>query len=606
MNDEELIQVLREQTAPPPDRPGEAAAFERRVMQQVEGSNRSQVRFGALAAASLMAVGVATVVGLGLTQNMASTPAGEGGLPAEPPASLASFDPDATEPLTTRVDAAAGGVARGESGVRVAFAPGSLRRADGGALEGAVDLDWKLARDREALAAASMDLSTTVDGVQAPLQSFGMVQIEPTSDGAPVVFDGEAEVTFPLASGHGRSEGDVVGLYHYDEPGRTWTRESEGRVVAGRVVGRVRHFSWWSAAEPITDAGCVAGRVELPEGVSGRLVMQGTDRLTQSSADVGEGQFCLGTWPQEPSRLRVYLHGIEHRCFDPKTLTAEVTASPAGQGCGSAEPRCADVVLRPVEVPCGGARAEVHEDAGEADVEVPGVGTPLVVRGRRRNVPTAGAEPGLQIIRGTQATTFDPAQETTMVIDPELCSDLTALESMAMLGRLSWEAQSCLESRLRTAPDVDRERISGLLMADAWASGDKERWGELARRHLDEVSDDDTDVLYKYAIHLGRQGPERSEEAIHWADRALARRDLWSTNTHLSRSNALYKTRAAAAERLWRRAEMNLDGPASSRWRAATGRYAREWNTFAAVAGKDSGKALKLCVSATGNVAACR
>jgi hypothetical protein len=180
------------------------------------------------------------------------------------------------------------------------------------------------------------------------------------------------------------------------------------------------------------------------------------------------------------------------------------------------------------------------------------------------------------------------------------CSNLEALEPLALLGRLT--VTGCLEERLPEVEQTEKRQISALLLVDAWARKDWERWEALVERHLDEIDQSDPDLCYKYALYLSRQGPERAEGALRWAGVALENRTVWTGETYQSRVFSLYKLRAAAAQSLWAAAE---DREEVERLRALTKVTAREWYEYALSAGKPAEQALELCRSAAGTAEYC-
>jgi hypothetical protein len=186
--------------------------------------------------------------------------------------------------------------------------------------------------------------------------------------------------------------------------------------------------------------------------------------------------------------------------------------------------------------------------------------------------------------------------------------DPAKLETNALTGRLTDPTIQCLETRLVNAPKMtDKKKISGVLMTDAWAKGDKERWESLIKRHLDEIDQSDPDLCYKYALHLSRQGPGRASGVIRWANVALENRTVWIGDTYTSRVYSLYKVRAAASQALWQQAETEHSTAPSDETREKVEKYrnmtkvnAREWFDYARDSGKEATTALQLCESAAG------
>jgi hypothetical protein len=206
-----------------------------------------------------------------------------------------------------------------------------------------------------------------------------------------------------------------------------------------------------------------------------------------------------------------------------------------------------------------------------------------------------------------------PAPAAAAVADGD-CSDTVKLEPTALLGKLTEGVIGCLETRLaNAAKPTDKKKISGILMADAWAKSDKDRWETLIKRHLDEIDQSDPDLCYKYALHLSRQGASRASGVIRWANVALENRTVWVGETYTSRVYSLYKVRAAASQSLWQAAEESHAKSPSDESRENVDKYrnmtkvnAREWYEYAKSAGKDAQTALQLCMSAAGTSDYCQ
>lgn len=186
--------------------------------------------------------------------------------------------------------------------------------------------------------------------------------------------------------------------------------------------------------------------------------------------------------------------------------------------------------------------------------------------------------------------------------------ELVRLEPMAMLGKLSDGQISACEGTLASVPKMtDKGKVSRVLMVNAFSKGDKSTWEQLVKRHLDEIDQSDPDLCYKYALHLSKKGPSRASGVIRWVNVALENRTVWSGDTYTSRVYSLHKLRAAASQSLWQAAEDAYNGDPSpgnqdkiDKNRSMTKVNAREWYEYAKSAGKDTTKALQLCMSAAG------
>lgn len=191
--------------------------------------------------------------------------------------------------------------------------------------------------------------------------------------------------------------------------------------------------------------------------------------------------------------------------------------------------------------------------------------------------------------------------------------NLVRLEPMAMMGKMSLAQIKACESSLQAAARMtDKEKISRVLMVNAFAKGDAAGWEQLIKRHLDEIDQSDPEICYKYAMHLSKGGPSRATGVIRWANVALENRTVWTGDTYTSRVYNLYKLRAAAAQGLWQQAENNhATSPSDTTkkraedYRNQTKVMAREWYEYAKAAGKDTTKALELCMAAAGTADYC-
>jgi hypothetical protein len=193
------------------------------------------------------------------------------------------------------------------------------------------------------------------------------------------------------------------------------------------------------------------------------------------------------------------------------------------------------------------------------------------------------------------------------------CGNLKKLEPSAMMGKLKDGEVRCLDDTLK---DSDRQtfkdKISRVLMADAWAKGDYHRWEAVVRRHLLEVDRSDPNLCYKFALHLSKANAEKSDETMKWVDVALENRSHWSGDLYKRRVNSLRKMKALSATKKWTWIEGRLlETPTEelrsdarlARNEAKT--YAREWLEYAKQAGKDYTQALQLCISAAGTDGFC-
>lgn len=223
--------------------------------------------------------------------------------------------------------------------------------------------------------------------------------------------------------------------------------------------------------------------------------------------------------------------------------------------------------------------------------EIPSVSTSPAPRASEE--PAPAAPPAPEPLPETATPEVDPPEP------PCGLRSLQEIEPRALLGELDRDLAGCLDA-LVEAGGPERERISMILMADAWARADLAGWEVLAQRHLTEIRGDDADLCYKYALYLVKKGPARAGDVVLWASRALEVASGWQGKTRESRTLSLYKVRAAASQQLWLAAEQAHDTSAAATYRAQTGAYAKEWYLFAKEVGENSKVARELCESAGG------
>jgi hypothetical protein len=193
------------------------------------------------------------------------------------------------------------------------------------------------------------------------------------------------------------------------------------------------------------------------------------------------------------------------------------------------------------------------------------------------------------------------------------CGDIRKLEPSAMMGKLTDGEVHCLDDTLKSAErQTFKDKLSRVLMADAWAKRDHHRWEALVRRHLNEVDRSDPNLCYKFALHLSKGSGEFADEAMKWIDVALENRTHWKGELHTRRVNSLRKLKAFSSQKKWQFLEGQFAKSPTEEKRAEASlarneakTYAREWLEYAKEAGKDYTQALQLCISAAGTEGFC-
>lgn len=194
------------------------------------------------------------------------------------------------------------------------------------------------------------------------------------------------------------------------------------------------------------------------------------------------------------------------------------------------------------------------------------------------------------------------------------CGNLLDLEPASRLGRLSDDQIRCLNDALgETDRQTAKDKISRVLLADAWAKGDVHRWMGVAARHLEEIDRSDPDMVFQFAYNLVQLGnPDRMDEAIYWSRVALENKAAWEGDLHVRRVYALHKIQTMAAFKKWEFLEKQYERERSDevsqeveRARNDLKTLAREWIEYARSAGRDTAEAVQLCNMAAGNEAFC-
>ena len=228
-----------------------------------------------------------------------------------------------------------------------------------------------------------------------------------------------------------------------------------------------------------------------------------------------------------------------------------------------------------------------------------------------RETPTKQDLGPQTVVLETKPTELMDPIEVQESMQPD-CLGLRILEPKAMLGRMTEEEVSCIESRISGSRQiVEKDRLSRVLMANAFASGDT-RHLTLLRRHLDQIDRSDPDLAYKYAYALHKEGVSQAKEVVRWSQVALDGKSKWTGGTYQRRVYTTMKMRAVAAYQLWESAEKDYaTQPTPTRARLKEKRrgiaksYAREWLGFSVLAERETHGARALCRSVASTEAYC-
>jgi hypothetical protein len=194
------------------------------------------------------------------------------------------------------------------------------------------------------------------------------------------------------------------------------------------------------------------------------------------------------------------------------------------------------------------------------------------------------------------------------------CGDLKSLEPAAMVGGLTDDDVRCLEEAYSDAekPTV-KDKLSLMLMHDAKAKGNNDRWEHYANRHLMSVGTANPDICYLYAKHQYKKGIRFSSDAIKYAKAGLENSAQWKGgNEFVSRVYNLHKIIAFSSYNRWEDLNHTFEStnddtlrPQVEGLRNKAKTASKEWLEFARSANRDMTAAMSLCEMATGSAEYC-
>ncbi len=244
----------------------------------------------------------------------------------------------------------------------------------------------------------------------------------------------------------------------------------------------------------------------------------------------------------------------------------------------------------------------------------------ILALGCGKKTPVASSDGQVEFSGGFIEISLDDEEEdlddmfgSELMMATAKCGDLVKLEPAAMMGKLKDGEIRCLDQQLRDAErQTVKDKISRVLLSDAWAKGDEHRWEGIARRHLEQIDRSDPDMCYKFSLYLSKKGADFMDEAMKWADVALENRSRWSGDLHVKRVYSLYRLKAMAAQKKWTHLEEKYVADPTEETlsdkdetRNLTKTLSREWLEYARQSGKDPTVALQLCISAAGTAGFC-
>jgi hypothetical protein len=230
--------------------------------------------------------------------------------------------------------------------------------------------------------------------------------------------------------------------------------------------------------------------------------------------------------------------------------------------------------------------------------------------------PTPAAEPGAPVFvdLGDEDEDEEDMMGSELMQATAECGNLRRLEPAAMMGKLSDGEIRCLSKTLNDSDrQTHKDKLSRVLMADAYAKKNDDRWEAIVRRHLTDIDRSDPDLCYKFSIFMSKKGPKSADEVMKWADVALENKHIWDGPQYVKRVSSLYKIKAVSALKKWQWMEEEFlktpsedlgGGKEDARNQAKT--LAREWLGYLKSASLDQDKAMQVCVMAAGTDQFCQ
>jgi hypothetical protein len=191
------------------------------------------------------------------------------------------------------------------------------------------------------------------------------------------------------------------------------------------------------------------------------------------------------------------------------------------------------------------------------------------------------------------------------LLPPTGCSDLIALEGLAMIGQLEKSHKDCLEKKISGSGSLTQKRkVSLILINNAENARQSSEWRRLVDRHLRKIDQSDPNLCLRYAYKQSKRGSHSS--VIKWADTALDNKHVWKGNEYKKNVYMLYQLKATAANKQWQSAEKKLveertpeNQAKAEKYRGKAKNFAREWLDYARASGQATKNPTTLCVSAT-------
>jgi 6-phosphogluconolactonase (cycloisomerase 2 family) len=261
------------------------------------------------------------------------------------------------------MDAEKGGRFEDDEGFAIELPKQALRLADDGVATGEAEIRYATVRD-PTLMRVPPELKDERD---VQLSSKGLLEVRFYQGSDPLTFKGEAKIEVPLPPESGLSGGERIRLYHYDEQSRRFKQEGEAAISEDQKwVATVDKFSWWAAAEPIADTGCVSAELRAGGDPAAGVLITATGRggalWSASALTEADGRACI----EAPASAELTLAAF-WTDGEAESRWSHDALAPEGAGmCGG--DACTDLGAQPLDGAEGDAGAP-SDDAGVSSAD---------------------------------------------------------------------------------------------------------------------------------------------------------------------------------------------------------------------------------------------
>ncbi|MDX2284345.1 MAG: carboxypeptidase regulatory-like domain-containing protein [Bacteroidia bacterium] len=187
--------------------------------------------------------------------------------------------------IVSTFDVSAGGNSELDNGARVEIPANAVRRADGSAYSGSVEVALAhldpTSPDFASLVAGGDLQAERTDGTDASLYSYGILRVElqdPSGNELQLGTGSSATIRVPVPASMQGGAPATIPLWYLDEETGIWMEEGQATLQGDAYVGTVTHFTDWNC--------------DVPEGtgtVTGRVVDCNGDPLPNLPLAVGQG-----------------------------------------------------------------------------------------------------------------------------------------------------------------------------------------------------------------------------------------------------------------------------------------------------------------------------